>query len=159
MTTDDGALPLVVGQALEPGDVGVDGFANQLRSVAAGSSAASDQAVDLLECRFVHSDRNGFHIANNIMPIGSDGPRHRAARDWEEPRDADRRDRHARRRQAVLVRAVLLEALGGIDHEDAFAGGGVRLVEDEDARRDARAVRQIGGQADDGLEVAGAREE
>ena len=54
--------------------------------------------------------------------------------------------------------AVLHEALGGIDHEDAFAGGGVFLVEHEDAGRNAGAVKEVGGQADDGLEVAGADE-
>ena len=59
--------------------------------------------------------------------------------------------------QAVL-RAVLHEALGGIDHEDALAGGGVFLVEHDDAGGDAGAVKEIGGQADDGLEVAGADE-
>ncbi len=55
--------------------------------------------------------------------------------------------------EAVLV-AVLHEALGGIDHEDALAGGGVFLVEHDDAGRDAGAVEEIGGQADDALEVA-----
>jgi hypothetical protein len=58
----------------------------------------------------------------------------------------------------AVLRAVLLEALGGINHEDALAGGGVFLVEHDDACRDARAVKEIGGQADDGLEVAGADE-
>ena len=55
--------------------------------------------------------------------------------------------------EAVLV-AVFDEALGGIDHEDALAGGGVFLVEHEDAGRDARAVEQIRRQADDALDVA-----
>ena len=59
--------------------------------------------------------------------------------------------------QAVLV-AVLDEALGGIDHEDALAGGGVFLVEHQDAGRDAGAVKEVGRQADDPLEVAGADE-
>ena len=59
--------------------------------------------------------------------------------------------------EAVLV-AVLDEALGGVDHEDAFAGGGVLLVEDEDAGGDAGAVEEVGGQADDALEDAGADE-
>src|SRR5207253_7131861 len=54
----------------------------------------------------------------------------------------------------AVLRAVLLESLGGIDHEDALASGGVFLVEHDDAGRDARAVKEIGGQADDGLEVA-----
>ena len=55
--------------------------------------------------------------------------------------------------QAVFV-AVLDEALGGVDHEDALAGGGVLLVEHDDAGRDAGAVKEVGGQADDALEVA-----
>ena len=59
--------------------------------------------------------------------------------------------------QAVLV-AVLDEALGGVDHEDALAGGGVLLVEHHDAGGDAGAVEEVGGQADDALEVAGADE-
>ena len=58
----------------------------------------------------------------------------------------------------AVFRAVLHEALGGVDHEDAFADGGVLLVEHENAGRDARAVKEIRGQADDGLEVAGADE-
>ncbi len=52
--------------------------------------------------------------------------------------------------EAVLG-AVLAEALGGIDHEDAFAGGGVFLVEHDDAGGDAGAVEQVGRQADDAL--------
>ena len=59
--------------------------------------------------------------------------------------------------QAVLV-AVLDEALGGVDHEDALAGGGVFLVEHHDAGGDAGAVKEVGGQADDALEIAGADE-
>ncbi len=59
--------------------------------------------------------------------------------------------------QTVLV-AVLDEALAGINHKDALAGGSVFLVEHEDARRDARAVEQIGRQADDALQIAGADE-
>ena len=50
------------------------------------------------------------------------------------------------------------EALGGVDHEDALAGGGVLLVEHDDAGRNAGAVKEIRGQADDALEVAGADE-
>ena len=57
--------------------------------------------------------------------------------------------------QAVLV-AVLDEALGGVDHEDALAGGGVFLVEHDDAGGDAGAVKQVGRQADDALDVAAA---
>ena len=54
--------------------------------------------------------------------------------------------------EAVLV-AVFHEALGGVDHEDALAGMGVFLVEHEDAGGDARAVKEIGRQADDALDV------
>ncbi len=55
--------------------------------------------------------------------------------------------------QAVLV-TVLDEALGGVDHEHTFAGGGVLLVEHENAGGDAGAVEEIGGQADDALQNA-----
>ena len=55
--------------------------------------------------------------------------------------------------QAVLV-AVLDEALGGVDHEDALAGRGVFLVQHDDAGGDAGAVEQVGRQADDALDVA-----
>ena len=54
----------------------------------------------------------------------------------------------------AVFRAVLHEALRGVDHKDALAGGSVFLVEHEDAGRDARAVKEIRRQADDGLEVA-----
>jgi len=59
--------------------------------------------------------------------------------------------------QAVL-RAVLDEALGGVDHEDALAGGCVFLVEHDDAGGDARAIEEIRGQPDDGLDVAALHE-
>lgn len=59
--------------------------------------------------------------------------------------------------EAVLV-AVLDEALGGVDHENALAGGGVLLIEDEDAGGNAGAVEEVGGQADDALEDSGADE-
>ena len=55
--------------------------------------------------------------------------------------------------QAVLV-AVLQEPLRRIDHEDALASCRVLLVENDDARRDPRAVEQVRGQADDALDVA-----
>ena len=42
----------------------------------------------------------------------------------------------------------------GVDHEDALAGVGVFLVDDDDAGGDAGAVEQVGGQADDALDVA-----
>ena len=58
----------------------------------------------------------------------------------------------------AVLRAVFLEALGRINHEDAFAGGGVFLVEHQDAGGNASAVKEIGGQADDRLQVTGADE-
>ena len=53
--------------------------------------------------------------------------------------------------QAVLV-AVLDEALGGVDHEHALAGRRVLLVEHQDASWNARAIEQVGGQADDAFQ-------
>ena len=53
--------------------------------------------------------------------------------------------------EAVLV-TVLDEALGGVDHEDALAGVSVLLVENDDAGRNASAVEQVRGQADDAFE-------
>ena len=55
--------------------------------------------------------------------------------------------------QAVLG-AVLHEAAAGVDHEDALAGVGVLLVDDDDAGGDAGAIEQVGRQADDALDVS-----
>ena len=55
--------------------------------------------------------------------------------------------------QAVLG-AVLHKSAAGVDHEDAFTRLGVLLVDHDDAGRDARAVEQVGRQADDALDVA-----
>ena len=55
--------------------------------------------------------------------------------------------------EAVLG-AVLHEAAAGVDHEDALAGVGVLLVDDDDAGGNAGAVKEVGGQADDALDVA-----
>ena len=52
--------------------------------------------------------------------------------------------------QAILV-AVLDKTLRRIDHENALAGAGVFLVEDDDAGRDAGAVEEVRRQADDPL--------
>jgi len=46
--------------------------------------------------------------------------------------------------EAVFV-AVLEVAGAGVDHEDAFAGVGVFLVDDDDAGGDAGAVEEVGG--------------
>jgi hypothetical protein len=54
--------------------------------------------------------------------------------------------------RAILV-AVLNEGLGGVDHEDARAGGSVLLVEHDDAGGDAGTIKQVGREADDGFEV------
>ena len=59
--------------------------------------------------------------------------------------------------QAVF-RAVFDEAFGGIDHENAFARGGVLFIQHQDAGGNAGAIKQVGRQADDGLEVAGAHQ-
>ena len=53
--------------------------------------------------------------------------------------------------QAVLV-AVLDEAFGCVDHEDAGAGGRSFLVHHNDAGGDAGAVEEVGRQADDALD-------
>ena len=55
--------------------------------------------------------------------------------------------------QAVLG-TVLDEALGGVDHEDAFACRSVFLVQHQDAGGNACAVEQVAWQADDSFEDA-----
>src|SRR2546426_2615380 len=55
--------------------------------------------------------------------------------------------------QSVL-RTVLHEALAGIDQKDALARLGALLVDGDDAGGDASAVKEVGGQADDALDVA-----
>src|SRR5208282_6619761 len=54
--------------------------------------------------------------------------------------------------QAVFV-AVLEEAPARIDNKDTFAGGGVLLVEHNDASRDTGSVKQVWWKADDPLDV------
>ena len=54
--------------------------------------------------------------------------------------------------QTVLV-AILDEALGGINHEHALARCCLLLIQHQDARRYARAIEQVSGQSDDGLDV------
>jgi hypothetical protein len=54
--------------------------------------------------------------------------------------------------QAVLW-AVLHEAVASVDHEDTLAGLRLFLVDDHDAGGNAGAVKDIGGQADDALDV------
>src|ERR1022692_431503 len=59
--------------------------------------------------------------------------------------------------ETVLV-AVLEEAGASIDDENAFAGVGVFLVDDYYAGGDAGAIKEVGRQADDALEIALAHE-
>jgi len=44
------------------------------------------------------------------------------------------------------------EAAAGVDHEDALAGVGILLIDDDDAGGDAGAVKEISGQADDAFD-------
>jgi len=46
----------------------------------------------------------------------------------------------------------------GVDHENALAGLGILFIDDDDAGGDAGAVEQVGGEADDALDVAFADE-
>jgi len=50
--------------------------------------------------------------------------------------------------------AVLHKALAGVDHEDALAGVRLSFVQQHDAGRNTGAVKQVGGQANDALDVA-----
>jgi len=90
-----------------------------------------------------------------VLRVGdlADGHEARVARDSSLPGEGVHDSVDVLLAEAVL-RAVLLEALGGIDHEDAPAGCGVFLVEHEDAGGNAGAVEQIRRQADDGLDDA-----
>ncbi|MCY1423317.1 hypothetical protein D9M71_390260 [compost metagenome] len=49
-------------------------------------------------------------------------------------------------------------AFGSVDHEHALTGGGVLLVQYQDAGRDAGTVEEVGRQADDALEDAGSHQ-
>lgn len=53
---------------------------------------------------------------------------------------------------------VFHKAAAGVHHEDAFARLCLGLVDDDDARRNARAIEQVGRQANDGLDIAVANE-
>ena len=55
--------------------------------------------------------------------------------------------------QAVLG-AVFHEAAAGVDHEDALASVGILLVDHHDAGRNAGAVKQVGRQTNDALDVS-----
>ena len=102
----------------------------------------------------------GIDVARNVevAVVGRAlylGPRHhaRVARHLELPIEHVHDAVDVLGAQAVLV-AVLDEAPTGVDHEDAAVDAGVLLVDDQDARRDAGAVEEIGGQADDALDEA-----
>ena len=56
--------------------------------------------------------------------------------------------------KAVLV-AVFDEAFAGVDHHHTLAGVGVLLVQHQHAGRNARAIKQVGRQADDAFQDAG----
>ena len=56
--------------------------------------------------------------------------------------------------QFVFV-AVFDEAFAGVDHHHTLAGVGVLLVQHQHAGRNARAIKQVGGQADDAFQDAG----
>ena len=53
--------------------------------------------------------------------------------------------------QPVFV-AVFDKALGGVDHKDALSGGRVFFVQHQNTSRDAGAVEQVGGQANNSFE-------
>ena len=53
-----------------------------------------------------------------------------------------------------VLGAVLDEARAGVDHKDTRAGVGILLIHDDDTGGDAGAVEQVGGQADDALDIA-----
>lgn len=55
--------------------------------------------------------------------------------------------------QPVFV-AVLHEPPAGVDHKNRAAGAGIFLVQHNDASRDARAIKQVGRQADDAFDIA-----
>ena len=55
--------------------------------------------------------------------------------------------------KAVLA-AVLNEAMAGINHKDTLALGGISLIDDDNAGRDTGAIKQVGGQADNALNIA-----
>src|SRR5207249_11336898 len=55
--------------------------------------------------------------------------------------------------EAILV-AVLYEALGSVDHENAPTASGVLFVEDDDAGRDSCAVEQVCRKPNDAFDIA-----
>ena len=118
--------------------------------------AAAQVAVDVLQVlRLGAVDVAREVEVEVVLRVADLGQRHhaRVARDFGLAGEGVHDLVDVLRAQAVLV-AVLDEALGGVDHEDALAGGGVFLVEHEDAGRDARAVEEVRRQADDALDVA-----
>ena len=57
-------------------------------------------------------------------------------------------------RAKPLLGAVFHQSVAGVDHEDAAPGCRAFFVDHHDARGDARAIEEVGGQADDALDVA-----
>ena len=57
-----------------------------------------------------------------------------------------------------VLGSIFAKPFTGIDHEDALAGRGVLFVEHQNAGRYAGPIEQVGRQADDALEIAGADE-
>ena len=57
-------------------------------------------------------------------------------------------------RAEAVLRAVLYETSAGVDHEDAFAGIRVLLVDHHDTGRNAGPIKKVRRQADDSLDVA-----
>ena len=55
--------------------------------------------------------------------------------------------------QTVLV-PVLHKVLAGIDHKDTLAAGGMLFVYDDDTRRDARTVEEVGRQPNDAFDIS-----
>ncbi len=56
--------------------------------------------------------------------------------------------------KSVFV-AVFNESFGSVNHKHAFAGGGVFFIQNHDAGRNARPIKQVGGQTDDALSITG----
>src|SRR5208282_2772345 len=54
----------------------------------------------------------------------------------------------------AIFRSIFHEASGGVDHEYAFAGVRTFFIQNHDAGRNSCSVKEIGGQANDALDVA-----
>ncbi len=98
-----------------------------------------------------------------VLRVGDLGQRHQAGVAWHVHLAGEGVDDavDVLLAQSVLV-AVLDVALAGVDHEDAtlltLAGRGAGLVQHQDAGWNAGAIEQVGRQADDPFQDAGADE-